>query len=161
MWTGATVDAMAETTRYFEDFSPGEEIPLGSHDMTREAIVAFARVWDPQPMHLDDVGGAASLLGGLAASGWHSACVLMRLFVDNLLACSASLGSPGIETLKWLKPVHAGDRLTVVLTVIETRASTSRPRMGLIRGRFDVTNQTGARVLMMQSTLMMGRRTAA
>lgn len=152
---------MTETKRYFEDFSTGQVIALGDHEMTREAIIRFARAWDPQPMHLDDVGGAASLLGGLAASGWHSACVLMRLFVDNLLAGSASLGSPGIETLKWLKPVHAGDRLTAVLTVLDTRASQSRPRLGLIRGRFDVTNQNGARVLMMESTLMMGRRAAA
>lgn len=161
MWTGATVDAMAETTRYFEDFAAGDVIALGSHLMTREAIVAFARQWDPQPMHLDDVGGASSLLGALSASGWHSGCVLMRLFVDNLLTGSASLGSPGIHSLKWLKPVHAGDRLTAVLTVLDARASTSRPRMGLLRGRFDVTNQSGTRVITMESTLMMGRRTAA
>lgn len=161
MWTGATVDAMAETTRWFEDFHAGDAIPLGSHEMTREAIVAFARNWDPQPMHLDDVGGATSLLGALSASGWHSGCVLMRLFADNLLAGSASLGSPGIETLKWLKPVHAGDRLTAVMNVLETRVSGSRPHMGLIRARFDVTNQAGVPVLMMRSTLMMGRRAAA
>ena len=152
---------MTETTRFFEDFRAGDVLALGEREMTRDEIVAFAADWDPQPMHLDDAGGAASLLGGLAASGWHSACVLMRLFADNLLAGSASLGSPGIETLKWLKPVHAGDRLTATVTILDTRASASRPRMGLIRGRFDVVNQTGARVMMMQTTLMMGRRTAA
>ena len=152
---------MTETTRYFEDFRAGDVLALGEREMTRDEIVAFAADWDPQPMHLDDAGGAASLLGGLAASGWHSACVLMRLFADNLLAGSASLGSPGIETLKWLKPVHAGDRLSATVTILDTRASASRPRMGLIRGRFDVVNQTGTRVMMMQTTLMMGRRTAA
>lgn len=152
---------MAETTRWFEDFTAGEEIALGSLEMTREAIVAFARRYDPQPMHLDDVGGATSLLGALSASGWHTACALMRLFVDNLLSHTASLGSPGIETLKWLKPVHAGDVLTARLTVLEARASASRPRLGLIRGRFEVVNPSGARVLLMESTLMVERRAAA
>jgi acyl dehydratase len=152
---------MAETTRWFDDFTPGETIPLGVHEMTREAIVAFARKYDPQPMHLDDVGGASSLLGALSASGWHTGCALMRLFVDALLSHTASLGSPGIETLKWLKPVHAGDRLTATLTVLEARASASRPRLGLVRGRFDVVNQNGVRVLMMESTLMVERRRPA
>lgn len=151
---------MAETTRWFEDFASGETIPLGSHEMTREAIVDFARKYDPQPMHLDDVGGATSLLGALSASGWHTGCVLMRLFVDALLAHTASLGSPGIDTLKWLKPVHAGDRLTAKLTVLETRTSASRPRLGFVRSRFDVVNQKGIPVLMMESTLMVERRAA-
>lgn len=152
---------MAETTRWFEDFAVDETITLGTRDMTREAIVDFARKYDPQPMHLDDVGGATSLLGALSASGWHTGCVLMRLFVDGLLTHTASLGSPGIDTLKWLKPVHAGDRLTATLTVLETRTSGSRPRLGLVRGRFDVVNQKGVRVLVMESTLMVERRAAA
>ena len=152
---------MTETTRWFEDFAPDQVIDLGSRTMTREEIIDFAARWDPQPMHLDDAGGDASLLHGLAASGWHTGCILMRLFADNLLAGSASLGSPGIESLRWMKPVHPGDTLTVRLHVVETRTSASRPRMGLIKGRFEVTNQTGAQVARMESTLMMGRRNVA
>lgn len=152
---------MTETTRWFEDFAPDQVIDLGSRTMTRQEIIDFAALWDPQPMHLDDAGGDASLLHGLAASGWHTGCILMRLFADNLLAGSASLGSPGIESLRWMKPVHPGDTLTARLHVVETRTSASRPRMGLIRGRFEVTNQTGAQVARMESTLMMGRRNAA
>lgn len=152
---------MTETTRWFEDFAPDQVIDLGSRTMTREEIIDFAARWDPQPMHLDDAGGDASLLHGLAASGWHTGCILMRLFADNLLAGSASLGSPGIESLRWMKPVHPGDTLTVRLNVVETRTSASRPRMGLIKGRFEVTDQTGAQVARMESTLMMGRRNVA
>ncbi len=152
---------MTETTRWFEDFAPDQVIDLGSRTMTRGEIIDFAARWDPQPMHLDDAGGDASLLHGLSASGWHTGCILMRLFADNLLAGSASLGSPGIDSLRWMKPVHPGDTLTARLHVVETRTSTSRPRMGLIKGRFEVTNQTGAMVARMESTLMMGRRAAA
>lgn len=148
-------------TRWFEDFRVGETIDLGARTVGRDEIVAFARIWDPQPMHLDDEGGATSLLGALSASGWHTGCVFMRLFVDHLLVHTASLGSPGIETLKWLKPVHAGDRLAATLTVLEMRTSASRPRLGLIRAGSDVVNQNGVRVLHMESILMVERRTAA
>ena len=152
---------MTETTRCFEDFHVGDVIALGSRTMTREEIVAFAARWDPQPMHLDDAGGNASLLHGLSASGWHTGCVLMRLFADNLLNRSASLGSPGIDSLKWLRPVQPGDTLTATLTVLDVRPSASRPNLGLLRCRFDVVKQTGETALRMESTLMMGRRTAA
>ncbi len=152
---------MAETTRWFEDFTVGETIPLGSREMTRTAILDFARKYDPQPMHLDEAAGRASLLGDLAASGWHTACTLMRLFVDGLLAHTASLGSPGIRTLKWRKPVKVGDRLTASVTILEARASESRPRLGFLEGRFHVVDQTGAEVLMMEATLMIERRAAA
>ena len=152
---------MTETTRCFEDFHVGDVIALGSRTMTREEIVAFAARWDPQPMHLDDAGGNASLLHGLSASGWHTGCVLMRLFADNLLNRSASLGSPGIDSLKWLRPVQPGDTLAATLTVLDVRPSASRPNLGLLRCRFDVVKQTGETALRMESTLMMGRRTAA
>lgn len=152
---------MTETTRWFEDFRVGDVVALGSRTLTRDEIVAFAARWDPQPMHLDEASGDASLLHGLSASGWHTGCVLMRLFVDNLLEGSASLGSPGIESLKWLRPVHPGDTLTATLTLLDVRPSMSRPTVGLLRGRFDVVNQNGETALRMESTLMMGRRTAA
>lgn len=152
---------MTETTRCFEDFHVGDVIALGSRTMTREEIVAFAARWDPQPMHLDEASGDASLLHGLSASGWHTGCVLMRLFADNLLNRSASLGSPGIDSLKWLRPVQPDDTLTATLTVLDVRPSASRPSLGLLRCRFDVVKQTGETALRMESTLMMGRRTAA
>lgn len=152
---------MAETTRWYEDFAVGETIPLGTREMTREAIVDFAKKYDPQPMHLDEAAGRASLLGDLAASGWHTACTLMRLFVDGLLSHTASLGSPGIRTLKWLKPVKAGDVLTASLVVLDARTSANRPRLGLLEGRFDVVDQTGTKVLLMEATLMIERRTVA
>jgi acyl dehydratase len=152
---------MTETTRWFEDFHAGDVVSLGSRTLTRDEIVAFAARWDPQPMHLDEASGNASLLHGLSASGWHTGCVLMRLFADNLLNRSASLGSPGIDSLKWLRPVHPGDTLTATLTILDARPSASRPTLGLLRCRFDVANQHGEAALRMESTLMMGRRTAA
>ncbi len=152
---------MTETTRWFEDFSPGEVLDLGARTMSADEIVAFATVWDPQPMHLDDDAARTSLLGGLAASGWHTACVLMRLFADNLLSGSASLGSPGIEALKWRRPVLAGDTLALTVTILDARASASRPTVGFLRAAFAMTNQRGEVALNMTYTLMMRRRTAA
>lgn len=149
---------MTEKTRWFEDFTAGEVIPLGSRALGRDEIVAFARDWDPQPMHVDEEAGRASLLGSLSASGWHTACVLMRLFADTVLADAASLGSPGIASLKWLKPVRPGDRLTATLIVRETRTSASRPTLGLVRAEFEVVGDDGAPVMTMDSTLMMARR---
>ncbi len=156
-------DAMTSTLRHYEDFAVGDVLPLGEKTMTRDEIVAFARLWDPQPMHLDETAGAASLLGSLAASGWHTGCVCMRLLVDGLLATSASLGSPGIDRMRWLKPVRAGDRLAVRLTILDARTSQSRPTVGILRGRMDVDrilDDTREPVAIMESTLMMRRRAA-
>ncbi len=159
--TGSTGAARGDITRWFEDFRPGEDIPLGSRSVSRDEIVAFAAKWDPQPMHLDDDAGDASLLHGLSASGWHTASLLMRLFCDNLLAGSSSLGSPGVDHLEWKAPVRPGDTLTADLIVGDTRVSASRPRVGLVRGRFVVRNQRDETVMIMDSTLMMGRREVA
>jgi acyl dehydratase len=145
----------------FEDFTAGMVVPLGERRLGRDEIVAFARRWDPQPFHLDEDAAAASLLGGLAASGWHTAAVLMRLFVDGLLSKSASLGSPGIDTLRWLKPVRPGTVLSATLTVLETRASNSRPTVGLVGARFDVVDDAGDPVMTMTGTVMFARETAA
>lgn len=156
-------DAMTSTLRHYEDFAVGDVLALGEKTMTRDEIVAFARLWDPQPMHLDETAGAASLLGSLAASGWHTGCVCMRLLVDGLLATSASLGSPGIDRMRWLKPVRAGDRLAARLTVLDARTSQSRPTVGILRGRMDVDrilDDAREPVAIMESTLMMRRRAA-
>ncbi len=149
------------TPRWFEDFHVGQSIVLGSRTVSRDEIVAFAAKWDPQPMHLEDGAGDASLLHGLSASGWHTGSLVMRLFCDNLLLGSASLGSPGIESLKWKKPVHPGDTISAALIVAELRTSASRARLGFVRGHFEVTNQRGELVMTMESTLMIGRREAA
>ena len=149
---------MPETTRCFEDFHVGDVVSLGSRTLTRDEIVAFAARWDPQPMHLDEAGGDASLLGSLAASGWHTIGLTTRIFVDGLLNHSASLGSPGVDSVKWLSPLRPGDVLAVRLTVRGTRTSASRPRVGLVAARFDVTGPQDRPVMRMDCTLMMERR---
>ena len=152
---------MTDGIRHFEDFHPGETIALGTTEMTRDAILDFARFYDPQPMHVDEEAAKASLLGSLSASGWHTASATMRLLCDHLLSASTSLGSPGIETLRWTKPVKPGDRLTARTEVLDVRASKSRPEIGLVRFRFTVDNQHGDTVMTMQCPIIFRRRGAA
>ena len=131
--------------RYFEDFSRGEKTELGSYTFTAESIKRFAGAFDPQSFHLDEAAAAASLFGGLCASGWHTAAVWMRLMVDNGLRNSAAdfegqarprIGpSPGFEAMQWLKPVMAGETISFTTEVIEMRASRSRPEWGLVISR--------------------------
>lgn len=139
---------MTETSpRYaFEDFEPGLEFQLGTYHVTADEIVAFACEFDPQPFHLDEATGNASLLGGLAASGWHTCAIFMRLACDAYVIDSTSQGGPGIDYLKWLKPVLAGDTLSGVSTVTERRRSRSRPHMGFVTVRHEIVNQRGERV---------------
>ncbi len=144
----------------FEDFTEGLVVPLGERRFERDEIVAFAGRWDPQPFHLDEEAGAASMLGGLAASGWHTAAALMRLFVDSLLSKSPSLGSPGIDRLRWSKPVRPGTTLSATLTVLETRVSRNRPKVGLVAARFDVVDDAGDPVMTMTGTVMFEREVA-
>jgi acyl dehydratase len=152
---------MAGEPRSFEDFRTGEIIDLGTRAVGREEILAFAAAYDPQPMHLDEAAGAAGLLGGLAASGWHTIAMFMRLLCDGLLNRSRSLGSPGIERLRWLAPVRPGDRLTAQAEVVETRASRSRPGIGIVRFRFTVANQSVAIVMTMENPIIFATREAA
>jgi acyl dehydratase len=149
--------------RYFEDFTVGEVIPLGSHQVTRAEIIAFAAEFDPQPFHLDERQGAGTMragtmVDGLIASGWHVSGLFMRMLCDGFLLESSSLGSPGIETLKWRKPVRAGDTLTAKATVIETRRSKSRPEMGIVRFRSEVENQAGEIVMWLENPILFGCR---
>jgi acyl dehydratase len=144
--------------RYFEDFIVGEVIPLGSHRVTRAEIIAFAAEFDPQPFHLDERQGAGSMVDGLIASGWHVSGLFMRMLCDGFLLQSSSLGSPGIETLKWRKPVRAGDTLSAKATVIEARRSKSRPEMGIVRFRSEVENQGGEIVMWLENPILFGAR---
>ena len=126
---------------YFPDFSIGKKFELGPHAVSAPDIVAFARKFDPQPFHLDDDAARMSLLGGLAASGWHTSAILMRLICDAFLLDTASLGSNGIDELKWLKPVLAGDVLSGVCEVRDKRISSRKPDVGIISFSAGLCNQ--------------------
>jgi acyl dehydratase len=148
------------TMLHLEDLAPGQVYPLGRRTLGRDEIVAFARDWDPQPFHLDEAAAGASIYGGLIASGWHTVCVFMRLFVDGLLHRAAALGSPGVDEVRWLRPVRPGDTLDARLEILEVRLSRSRSDRGSVRARCVVTNQTGDEVLTMQAVLLFRRRLA-
>ncbi len=142
---------------YFEDFWAGQVVELGSHTVTEEEIVAFARQWDPQPFHVDPEAAKETVFGGLIASGWHTGAIWMRCYVDTLLG-PASQGSPGIEELRWPAPVRPGDTLASRLTVLETTPSERRPDRGTLRIRGEMVNQDGVTVLSMVSRGHFGRR---
>ena len=146
--------------RYWEDFSAGQTFDLGSYEMTVEQITAFARQWDPQPFHLSEEGGAASVFGGLIASGWHTACVVMLRYVEDLLTDAVSMGSPGLSELRWLAPVRPGDLLRIRAEVVEVRESSVRTDRGTVVLAWEVTNQDGVVVLTMRGRGLFGRRPA-
>lgn len=146
---------------YWEDLAPGSTRQLGSVSPTKEQILAFAGQFDPQPFHLDEAAAQASVFGSLCASGWHTCAMAMRLMVDNFLSEAASLGSPGLESLKWLKPVFPGDTLSLSHTILESRPMASRPDVGLVRTAWEMHNQHGDKVLHMEGYGMFRRRTPA
>jgi acyl dehydratase len=133
--------------RYFEDYQAGAVYEYGYATVTAEEIVAFARRFDPQPFHADPRLAAAGPFGGLIASGWHTGGIFMRLFADHYLSRVASLGSPGLDELRWPVPVRPGDRLRLRTTTIETRRSRSKPDRGVVRTRAELLNQDGLTVL--------------
>jgi acyl dehydratase len=143
---------------YWEDFKTGAVAVYGPRLVTREEIVAFAAEFDPQPMHLDEAAGRATLLGGLAASGWHVTSLLMRTIADGFILDSSSMGAPGIEELRWLRPLRPGTQIRVRVTVLDTRASKSRPEMGLTRFRYDMIDEADAVIVSMTVPTMFGRR---
>jgi acyl dehydratase len=143
---------------WWEDFKVGERSEMGRHTFGEEEIVAFARQFDPQPFHLDAQAARGTPFGGLIASGWHTCAVGMRLMVDQYIGRTVSLGSPGIEDIRWLRPVRAGDTLTYSRTVTETRASTTRAGVGLVKHRWEAVNQSGDTVLTMEGWGMYGRK---
>jgi len=146
--------------RYFEDFRAGEVIELGSHEVSDEEIVGFARQWDPQPFHVDPEAARQSVFGGLIASGWHTGAMWMRLYVGAMLDTAASQGSPGVEDLRWLAPVRPGDTLSGRLTVLDVRPSERRLDRGTVRIRGEMVNQDGVTVMTMVSRGHFGRRPA-
>ena len=152
---------MAEITVYWEDLQPGQVLDLGSLTATREEIIAFASQFDPQPFHLDDEAAKASVFGGLCASGWHTCSMAMRLMVTNFLQTAASLGSPGLENVKWMKPVFPGDTLRLQHRILESRPMRSRPDVGLVRTHWEMFNQNGEQVLHMEGWGMFRRRSPA
>lgn len=145
-------------TIFWEDLTAGSVRELGSVTVDKDEVKEFASKYDPQPFHLDEEAGRNSLFGALAASGWHTAAMAMRLTVDNLLKHTASKGSPGLESLKWLKPVFPGDVLSLRHSILESRPLKSRPDTGLVRSRWEMFNQHGDKVLEMEGYGMFGRR---
>ncbi|CAN7413086.1 MaoC family dehydratase [Agrobacterium genomosp. 3] len=138
----------------YEDFSVGREFPLGPQSISAEQIIAFASEFDPQPMHLSEEAGRQSILGGLAASGWHTCSLLMRMMADSYIANSTSQGSPGIDYVDWKKPVLAGDTLSGKSIVLEQRPSASRAGIGLVKFRHELYNQRGILVAQGENTVM-------
>lgn len=146
--------------RYFEDFAVGDTQDLGEATVSAAEIVAFGRQFDPQPFHVDEERAKASPFGGLIASGWHTAAIFMRLLVDGLLNSTASMGSPGIDELRWLQPVRPGDTLRARFTVVEATPSTRRPDRGTVRSTCEMLNQRGEVVMRVTGINIIGRRPA-
>jgi acyl dehydratase len=146
---------------YLEDFEVGQVFDCGSVRPGREEIVRFAREFDPQPFHLDEEAARATPYGGIIASGWHTCSLWMRMLVDSVLSRSASLGSPGVDELRWLKPVRPGDLLTATMEVLEVRPSRSRPDRGSVRTRSRMVSEDGEPVMEMTSWILVGRRPPA
>ena len=144
---------------YWEDFKPGAVEIYGPRLVTREEIVAFAAEFDPQPMHLDEAAARATMLGGLGASGWHTCCLMMRIIADGYVLESSSMGGPGIEEARWLAPLRPGTNIRVRTTVLDTRASNSRPDMGLTKFQFEVIDDAETCIMTLTTTQMFGRRT--
>jgi len=145
--------------RYFEDFSVGEVIELGSRTLSQESIIAFAREFDPQPFHTDPEAAKRSVFGGLIASGWHTASLYMRLLVDGMVSAVAnSMGSPGVDRIEWLKPVRPGDTLRGRVTILDAIPSKSRPDRGTLKTLGEMVNQHGEVVMTIRGIGFFGRR---
>ena len=146
---------------HWEDFVVGSLAEYGPRLVTREEIIAFAAEFDPQPMHMDEEFARSTMLGGLAASGWHTCAIGMRLMADGFILDAASMGSPGVDEVRWLKPVRPGDRLTLRRTVLDARPLKSRPEWGLVRFRFEMVNQAAELLMTQENVNFFGRRTPA
>lgn len=145
-------------TYYFEDFTIGRSFELGSKLMTAPDIIEFASEFDPQPMHLSEEAGKASILGGLAASGWHTCSAMMKMIADTYVADSSCQGSPGIEFVEWKKPVLAGDTLTGRSTIEDARLMRSRPGFGIVKIANEMKNQRGEIVCLCTISIIFAAR---
>ncbi|MBA1141979.1 MaoC family dehydratase [Mesorhizobium neociceri] len=145
---------MTGKTWAYEDFAEGASIDLGAKKVSAAEIVEFAAEFDPQPMHLDEEAGRASILGGLAASGWHTCAIFMRMLCDAFLLDSTAQGAPGIDQVKWKKPVLEGDTLSGRTGVLAKRLSKSRPQLGLVTFRSELLNHRGESVFELENTVM-------
>jgi acyl dehydratase len=152
---------MAQYKWYFEDFKVGNTIELGSRTLTEEEIISFAKEYDPQPFHIDKAAAEKSMFGGIIASGWQTCGIMMRMLVDGYLREAASLGSPGVDEIRWLKPVRPGDTLSVSITTVESRPSSSKPDRGVVVNTWQATNQRGEVVATIKGMGMFLRRPAA
>lgn len=146
--------------RFWEDYEVGQKFPLGSTSFSEQEIVEFARQYDPQTFHIDRKAAAESMFGGIIASGWHVAAKMMRLFVDNYVDHRTALGSPGVDELRWLKPVRPGDTLTGWVECADKVPSRSKPSLGVIHERWLVTNQNGELVMTTKGINMVRRKPA-
>ncbi|CAD6521204.1 MaoC family dehydratase [Paraburkholderia metrosideri] len=142
----------------FEDLIVGTSTEIGKHTFTREEIVEFAGKFDPQPFHLDEAAAEKSPFRGLVASGWHTCSVMMGMLVRNAFADSTSMGSPGIDEIRWLKPVRVGDTITMMNVVLDKRVSESKPDRGIVSTRWEGFNQHGEMVITVSSKGMFGLR---
>ena len=152
---------MTQISHHWEDFAPGWHYESPPRTLTSGDITSFAREYDPQTYHTDEEAAKASPFGGLIASGWQTCSVAMRLMCDGYLLRTSCIGSPGLDELRWLRPVHPGDVLRVRMEVLEARPMASKPQVGLVRSRWEVRNQHETPVLTMEGWGMFGRRPAA
>jgi len=144
--------------RYFEDFKVGEIFEIGTKKVTKAEMITFAEAFDPQPFHISEEKARDSIFGGLIASGWHTCAIFMRLYVDNFLTQTISLGSPGLDHIRWLKPVFPNDSLSGRVTILETKPSSNRPGVGSIKIKSEMLNQSGEVVMQLEGTGLFGKR---
>jgi len=146
---------------HFEDFTPGQSFDLGSVTVEKDQIIEFASEFDPQPFHLDEDAGKASLLGGLAASGWHTAALIMNLLATKLFNRSSGQGSPGVDQLRWQRPVYPGDTLSARAEILSTKELRSKPDLGIVSIRISATNQNQEQVLFWENPVLFRKREIA
>src|SRR5271169_4277189 len=146
------------TTLTFEDFPPGRFGSFGPHHVTREDILAFAGEFDPQPMHLDEEAAKRSMLKGLSGSGWHLCSIMMRMLCDGFIGRTASMGSPGVDELRWLAPLRPGDDLMLEVDVTQARVSRSRPQTGIVTFKGVVRNAGGQALCKIVTPIIVRRR---
>jgi acyl dehydratase len=145
-------------TKFFEDYAVGEEAKYGPIEVENDAMIEFARQWDPQPFHVDPVAARNSLYGGIIASGWFTCALAMKTLVVNYLSPESSLGSPGLDNLQWLAPVRAGDALWLHCVVLEARPSKTKPDRGILKTKIELSSTGGQQVLSMVATNFVLRR---